>query len=154
METASPPLLQVELCTPRQGGRVWAGEDGPCQTGQGSGVHIPPRIGHREKNLALYGQKSQCQLLLLLPAKGPVDGLMGLGMFSSTLPYSPLPSPGALETIKALALQPVWLISGTCKEAGSPQQVRLVLCTPRAREVMGGQPRVPLGGAGDLFKLR
>lgn len=31
-----------------------------------------------------------------------VDGLMGSGMFSSTLPCSPLPSPGTLETITAL----------------------------------------------------
>lgn len=52
---------------------MWAGEDGPWQTGHGSGVRIPPRIGHGEKNLAFYGQKSQCRLLLLLPAKGRVE---------------------------------------------------------------------------------
>lgn len=80
---------------------------------------------------------------------------MGSGMFSSTLPCPPLPSPGALETITALALQPVWLISGACKEAGSPPPASVAgFVFPKSQGDDGWAAKGALGGAGDLFKLR
>lgn len=78
----------------------WAGLCKPCALRcSHSSPHWPPR-----ENLALYGQKSQCQLLLLLPCatwRG-VLGLLGRAVFLHP-PSRPLLSPGALETITALA---------------------------------------------------
>lgn len=61
-----------------------------------------------------------------------VDGLMGSGVFSSALPYPPLPSPDTLETIMAFALQPNVADSWGLQRGCLPQRVLLVLCAPKS----------------------
>lgn len=105
----------------------------------------------RREKPSLIWSKNQCRLLLLLLLllKGCVercgwaDGV-GHVFLHPSLPSPPFWCPGVNYSVGfAASVADFW---GLQRGWFLPQRVWLVLCSPRAREMMGGQPRVPLVG--------
>lgn len=95
--------------------------------------HSSPDWPRREKP-SLIWSKNQCRLLLLLLLKGCVDRCGWADGVGHVFLHPSLPSPPfswCPGDNYRLALQPVWLISGACKEAGSSPSECGWFCVPQ-----------------------